>query len=164
MIVNLFAYYFNPPARGDVIVLRNPEAQCKDYVKPNVGLAILMPSAQSGVCDDFIKRIIGLPGDSIRIDALGHVYINGTHLEEPYIAQFCEGRCAGSWTLGSDQYFVLGDNRPASYDSHAFGPINRALIIGQAWIRYWPLSDAKVIPHPDYGLIPTATPGSPAKP
>jgi signal peptidase I len=63
--------------------------------------------------------------------------------------------------LDSNQYFVLGDNRPASRDSHAFGPIDRSLIVGQAWIRYWPLPDFKIIPHPSYGPIPTSNPAVP---
>ena len=157
VIINLFAYYFTPPARGDVIVLHNPEPQCKDVVRQNVGLAFLLPNNQNGVCDDLIKRIIGLPGDVVEIKQGGRVYVNGKLLDEPYISQFCENGCEGKWTIGNDQYFILGDNRPASLDSHAFGPINRSLIVGQAWIRYWPLPDFKIIPHPSYGVIPTAS-------
>ena len=128
IVVNRFAYYFGEPHRGDVIVLHNP-TNLND--------------------DDLIKRVIGLPGDTIKI-VEGRVYINGVMVSEPYIVKFCDTGCDGTWTLGQNQYFVLGDNRSNSLDSHIFGPINRALIVGQAWIRYWPLQDAQMIPHPDY--------------
>lgn len=128
IVINRFAYYFGEPQRGDVIVLHNP-TNLND--------------------DDLIKRIIGLPGDRVQI-VNGRVYVNGVMLNEPYIVKFCETGCDGTWTLGQAEYFVLGDNRSNSLDSHIFGPINRSLIVGQAWIRYWPLQDAQMIPHPDY--------------
>ncbi len=132
VIVNRFAYYFNEPKRGDVIVLHNP---------------------QNPTQDDFIKRIVGLPGETVQIKE-GRVYVNGALLNEPYIAQFCTAGCDGTWTLNSNEYFVLGDNRSNSHDSHAFGPLERELIVGQAWIRYWPPQDAGLIPQPGYGAIP----------
>ncbi len=135
IIVNRFVYYFNAPARGDVIVLHDPED----------------PS------QDFIKRVVGLPGEVVEIKG-GRVYINGTLLEEPYIPHFCPSNCDGVWTLDADHYFVLGDNRPNSHDSHAFGPLDRKLIVGQAWIRYWPIPVIGVIPRPDYGPINTTPP------
>jgi signal peptidase I len=80
-------------------------------------------------------------------------------LEEPYIQHPCGSSCNGKWELGRDQYFIMGDNRPNSSDSRAFGPINKSLIVGQAWIRYWPLPDFEIVPHPNYNLQPSA-PGS----
>jgi len=148
VIINRFAYYFNSPARGDVIVLHNPR---QDQ-------------------EDFIKRVVGLPGETIQIKE-GRVYANGTLLDEPYVEEFCTAGCDGTWTLDNDHYFVLGDNRNHSYDSHSFGPIQRSLIVGQAWIRYWPLSDFEIINHPGYGQIskerpplPTPTPTIAPKP
>ena len=142
VIVNRFAYFFNRPQRGDVIVLHDP----------------------GNPQQDFIKRVIGLPGELVQIKD-GRVYVNGTMLEEPYIAEFCDNRCDGMWDVKPDQYFVLGDNRPHSYDGHSFGPISQSLIVGQAWIRYWPLPDVGIIEHPRYGPIskeshplPTVTP------
>ncbi|MHB8629297.1 MAG: signal peptidase I [Aggregatilineales bacterium] len=137
IVVNRLAYYFGSPVRGDVIVLHDPED----------------PS------QDFIKRLVGLPGEEVAIRA-GRVYINGTRLEEPYIPVFCSV-CDGTWELDSDHYFVLGDNRPNSHDSHAFGPIDRRLIVGRAWIRYWPLSAFSIIPDPAYGPINPQRPASP---
>ena len=137
IVVNRLIYYFAKPVRGDVIVLHNPED----------------PS------QDFIKRVVGLPGEQIAIRA-GRVYVNGTRLEEPYIANFCTS-CDGTWELDADHYFVLGDNRPNSHDSHAFGPLDRRLIVGKAWLRYWPFSDFGFIPSPVYGSINPQRPAAP---
>jgi signal peptidase I len=130
VIVNRFAYFFSSPQRGDVIVLHNP---------------------RNGK-EDFIKRVIGLPGEYVQIIE-GRVYINGVLLEEPYIERFCTN-CNGAWQIGEDEYFVLGDNRPSSHDSHAFGPIKRSLIVGQAWLRYWPPPNIAIIEHPSYAPVP----------
>jgi len=152
IIVNRLVYLFGDPVRGDVIVLHDPED----------------PS------QDFIKRVVGLPGEEIVIRE-GRVYVNGTLLNEPYIPTFCTSGCDGTWELDADHYFVLGDNRPNSHDSHAFGPLDRRLIVGRAWVRYWPLSDFGLIPDPNYGPInsthqplpalpPTRTPSAPPRP
>jgi len=137
IVVNRLVYYFAPPVRGDVIVLHDPED----------------PS------QDFIKRIVGLPGEQIAIRA-GRVYVNGTRLEEPYIANFCSS-CDGTWELDGDHYFVLGDNRPNSHDSHAFGPLDRRLIVGKAWLRYYPFPNFGFIPEPTYGSITGQKPAMP---
>ncbi len=159
IIVNLFAYYFAPPARGDVIVLHNPSEDCKSVIQQNASVLILLPNNVSNGCDDLIKRVIGLPGETVDIKG-GRVSINGVPIDEPYIAHFCDRGCDGTWHLKPNQYFILGDNRANSYDSHAFGPIDLSLIVGQAWIRYWPLPDAQAIPHPTYGTIPAAPPAT----
>ena len=135
VIVNRFAYFFAAPQRGDVVVLHDP----KD------------------VSQDFIKRVMGLPGETIRIKE-GRVYVNAKLLNEPYIENFCNAGCDGTWNLKDDEYFVLGDNRSNSFDGHSFGPIPRSLIVGQAWIRYWPLSDIGIIEHPRYADIPANIP------
>jgi signal peptidase I len=167
VIVNRFAYYFSEPQRGDVVVINNPTEPCKDFVRDKnvIEVPFLAPVNTNGQCEDLIKRVVGLPSETIQIKE-GQAYVNGTRLEEPYIQAFCTVGCDGTWVLGAEQYFVLGDNRRNSYDSHQFGPISRHLIVGQAWIRYWPLPDAGIIPHPSYGQIsstfvplpPTATP------
>lgn len=140
VVINRFAYYFTQPARGDVVVLHSPRQDCQDPAK-----------LESAGCEDLIKRVIGLPGETVEIKQ-GRVYINNVLIEEPYIRDFCHVGCDGTWLLKRDEYFVLGDNRNNSYDSHSFGPIARHLIVGEAWIRYWPPQDANVIPHPNYGL------------
>jgi signal peptidase I len=152
VIINRFAYYFSQPQRGDVIVLNNPSESCADVIKSRslIEIPFLSNNPSNGRCEDLIKRVIGLPGETINIKD-GRVYANGILLDEPYIDKFCMGTtCDGAWTVNPDQYFVLGDNRSNSYDGHSFGPISRHLIVGQAWIRYWPLADAGIIAHPKY--------------
>jgi signal peptidase I len=129
LIVNRMAYFFSKPERGDVVVLHNPR----------------------NVEEDYIKRVIGLPGENVSITG-GAVHINGVRLSEPYIqsSNVCHSVCDGSWSLAEDEYFVLGDNRRNSTDSHVFGPVTGGLIIGKAWVRYWPLESLTMIPHEDY--------------
>jgi len=133
VIVSRLAYIVGDPERGDVIVFHFDEEQKRD----------------------FIKRIVGLPGETVEMIE-GRVYVNGVLLDEPYIAEHCRpSQCSDdSWTLEDDQYFVLGDNRNSSQDSHDFGPIRRKQIIGRAWIRYWPVEVWQIIPHHDYDNIP----------
>jgi signal peptidase I len=136
IIVSRMAYLLGSPARGDVVVFHNPQN----------------PS------NDFIKRVIGLPGEVVQI-LQGKVYIDGAPLDEPYVAELCKSEtCNRSWTLDAEHYFVLGDNRNHSHDSHSFGPLNRKFIIGKAWVRYWPPSDWSIIPHYDYGPVRSASP------
>lgn len=140
IIVSRLSYLFDEPARGDVVVFHYPRQQERD----------------------FIKRIIGLPGETITIQN-GRVYVNGERLEEPYIDRFCPGtRCDGTWEIGPDEYFVLGDNRGSSQDSQDFGPVERQYMVGRAFLRYWPPSDWAIISAPDYGHsgvpLPTVTP------
>jgi len=116
VIVSRLHYLVTDPARGDIIVFRYDD-------------------------ENLIKRVIGLPGETVTLQQ-GHVYINGQLLEEDYISDYCRiGTCRNStWELGPDEYFVLGDNRPNSNDSHNFGPIHRDQIIGKVILRYWPMS------------------------
>lgn len=129
VIVNRLAYRWQEPQRGDIVVFRYP----------------LNPSRR------FIKRIIGIPGDTVRVEN-GHVYINGVLLDEPYIA--ADPRYSGEWILGEGEVFVLGDNRNNSSDSQNWGPLPLDEIIGKAIFVYWPLNEAGVIPH--YQLVGAA--------
>lgn len=89
--------------------------------------------------EDYIKRVIGLPGDTVEIrDA--QVYVNNEGLDEPYINEPCQpDRCQNNtWTLGRDEYFMMGDNRNHSSDSRFFGPVKREYIVGEVLVRYWP--------------------------
>jgi signal peptidase I len=114
LFVNRLVYMLHPPERGDVIV----------FVPP------------SNLSRDYIKRVIGLPGERVQIID-GNVYINGQLLHEPYPLH--KGTYSfGPVTVGPDEYFVLGDNRDNSSDSHSWGMLAADKIIGKAWISYWP--------------------------
>ncbi|NDJ74884.1 MAG: signal peptidase I [Chloroflexi bacterium] len=151
IIVSRLSYILGEPDRGDVVVFHYPEDPSRD----------------------FIKRVIGLPGETVTLFQ-GQIYIDGRLLEEPYIdparayrSTLCSERenrfkqC--DWELGDDQYFVLGDNRRSSKDSEDFGPVDREYIVGRAFVRYWPLEDLSLISHWEFDNgsslpLPSVTP------
>jgi signal peptidase I len=94
-----------------------------------------------------VKRIIGLPGETIRV-ADRVVYVNGVALAEPYISQ--PPRYEGEWQIGADEYFVLGDNRNNSTDSADYGPIASSRVHGVVKFSFWPLTEAQVFDVPQY--------------
>lgn len=101
----------------------------------------------------YIKRIIGLPGETVQIDESGNIYIDGEILRESYGKEIIKpeyvGRAAEPIELGVDEYFVMGDNRNNSSDSRteAVGNIHRKDIVGRAWVRIWPLDSFGVLKH-----------------
>jgi signal peptidase I len=97
--------------------------------------------------------VIGLPGETIDVHG-GQVFINGTALAEPYLAQPMVGDSTAT-QLQADQYFVMGDNRNNSEDSRRFGPRLLEDIVGRAWIIYWPPTDWQVLAHPTYAAPAT---------
>jgi signal peptidase I len=122
LIINKGAYWFHEPQRGDVLVCHSPE-----------GGTIL------------IKRVIALPGEEIEIKN-GQVYIDGYPLKEPYIKE-PPAYSYPLWEVPPGHYFVLGDNRNDSHDSHYFGPVPRDNIIGKAWLSIWPVTDWGLAPN-----------------
>ncbi len=96
---------------------------------------------------DFIKRVIGIPGDQIDISD-GVVTINGVPLSEPYIN--AEPSYDGTWQVPEGQYFVLGDNRNNSSDSHNWSFLPRDDIVGKAWLIYWGPENWGLVPHYDH--------------
>ena len=131
LIVDKLSYRFHDPERFDIIVF---PFQFQDNTY-------------------YIKRIIGLPGETVQIMDDGSIYINGEKLEENYGMEVIKpetiGRAAEPIELGDDEYFVMGDNRNNSSDSrtHMVGNIKRENIIGKAWLRIWPVSDFGVLQH-----------------
>ena len=131
LIVDKLSYRFHDPERFDIIVFPF-QYQANTY---------------------YIKRIIGLPGETVQIMDDGSIYINGEKLEENYGMEVIKpetiGRAAEPIELGDDEYFVMGDNRNNSSDSRTdmVGNITRENIIGKAWLRIWPVSDFGVLQH-----------------
>lgn len=128
IITNKLATHFSTLQRGEVIILVNP----RDHSQ------------------DFIKRIIGLPGDRITI-SVGQVYINGQPISEPYLPPDTKTSGGAFLPEGEEivvpdgQYFVMGDNRSGSSDSREWGPVDKSLVIGQAFLRYWPIQHFTLI-------------------
>ncbi len=143
LVVDEISYRFAPPQRGDIVVFHPPQRPDEFY----------------------IKRVVGLPGETVSLRG-GRVFIaNAAHPEavaldeSAYLptgtatrattAQLAEGV---PLTLGAREYLVLGDNRGNSQDSRAFGPLEQSHIVGRAWLRGWPLDRAGGVPVPQYGL------------
>ncbi len=129
IMTSKLTYRFGVPERQDVIVFAPPDSRK----------------------GDFIKRIVGMPGETIKIDQ-GQVSINGQLLPEPYLsanANTIERRFLRNgvpFLIPGGQYMVFGDNREFSSDSRELGPITRAEIIGKVWVQYWPVSNIHTIP------------------
>jgi signal peptidase I len=137
VLVNKLSYDLHDVNRGDIVVFEAP------------------PLARSGDIEDLVKRVIGLPGDTVTYDS-GHVLINGRRLKEPYLP---EGTSTGALSqpvppgcgappdnqpgcvVPKDHVFVLGDNRGASKDARVFGPIGESSIVGRVFVRIWPLDN-----------------------
>jgi signal peptidase I len=103
--------------------------------------------------DDYVKRVIGLPGETVEIDEAGRILVNGTPLEEPYLSNMVGvpyRHRAGTWSVPDGSYFVLGDNRNSSSDSRSWGMLEEQYIVGKAWISYWPPQNWGIIPHYTY--------------
>lgn len=131
LIVDKLSYRFRDPQRFDIIVFPYKHKE-KTY---------------------YIKRIIGLPGETVQIDEQGDIYINGEILSESYGREIIKaeniGLAAEPIVLGEDEYFVMGDNRNNSTDSRfpQVGNIKRGDIIGRAWVRIWPFSSFGILKH-----------------
>jgi len=123
LFINKFVYHFEAIEPGDVVVFHYPRDPQKSY----------------------IKRIIAVPGDTLRIDR-GRVYVNDKMLGEPYIPEeYRDTRSMDAMVIPRDEYFVMGDHRSISSDSREFGPVKRDLIYGKAAFIYWPTQDVGVV-------------------
>jgi signal peptidase I len=126
VIVSRISYIIGRPARGDVIVLQYP----------------LDPKR------DFVKRIIGLPGETVAI-VNGQVFINGRPLPPETYVVYPSHTDMAPLQLGPDEYFVMGDNRAGSSDSRVWGPLPARRIIGKAWLIYYPFDKFGLVQHRD---------------
>ncbi len=136
LLTDKVTYRFGEPKRGDVVVFKAPPDDHEEY----------------------IKRIIGLPGDTVMVQG-GKVYVNGQLLNESaYLASTVvtqsgnyavEGKTI---TVPEGEYMVMGDNRPHSFDGRNFGPIKKEKFTGRAWVTYWPPQKAGVVPEVKYAI------------
>ena len=123
LFINKLAYRVGDIQRGDVVVFLYPHDHQKSY----------------------IKRVVALPGDQLRIDH-GHVFVNGRELAEKYVPpRFEDDRSLPETTVPNHEYFVMGDHRSISSDSRDFGPVDRSLIYGKAAFVYWPMEQVGVV-------------------
>lgn len=120
LMVNRLNYRFSEPERGDVVIFKAPTDPKKDY----------------------IKRMIGLPGDQVSVRD-GKLFINGSEIQEPWVHEAME--YSGEWVVPENEYFVLGDNRNHSSDSHSWGFVPRENLVGNAFFCYWPLDHIRVV-------------------
>ncbi|WP_420629755.1 signal peptidase I [Candidatus Leptofilum sp.] len=136
LLINNFSYYLNEPNHGDIVVFEHPNSDL-----------------------NLIKRVIGVPGDHVEVRQLVEVVndqevsrrvvlVNGIELNEPYIQ--AAPTYTGDWLVPDDEFFVLGDNRNSSSDSHSWGFLPEENIIGKAMVVYWPVADWELVPHVDH--------------
>jgi len=121
VLVNKRSYRLHDPNRGDIAAFKAP------------------PKAETAQIKDLVKRVVGLPGETIE-GRDGRILIEGKALEESYLPDGVESTTFGPVVVPDDSYYLLGDNRQASKDSTYFGPIERDQLIGRAFLRFWPLN------------------------
>jgi signal peptidase I len=141
VMVNKLAYQWGEPQRGDVVVFRDPrEGELEESVPQAVIRSVLEAvGIRTRGHDDLIKRVIGLPGETIEVRN-NQVVVDGAPIEEPYLPEVFMAD-EPPVTLGPDEVFVMGDNRNASFDSRRFGPIPLEDLIGEAFVTIWPVSN-----------------------
>lgn len=118
IIANRLAYRFGDPRRGQIVVFHAPAHAC-------------------GIGGTFVKRLIGLPGETVS-ERRGRVYVDGRPLREPYVDPRLRDDLTDSWSVPAGHYFMLGDDRANSCDSRTWGAVPRSSLIGPAMVIYWP--------------------------
>jgi signal peptidase I len=125
VLANRFIYHFRSPHRGEIIVFKTPpEAKQK-----------------CGAGGVFVKRLIGLPGETVQerlLGGRGYIFIDGRKLDEPYVQPSRRDMKTGTWHVPKGEYFFMGDNRVESCDSREWGAVPRKSIIGEVFAVYWP--------------------------
>jgi signal peptidase I len=148
VLVDKLTPHFGPYNRGEIIVFKPPA----NWASPT---------------DDtpFIKRVIGIGGDTVEIKDDGFVYVNGTKLVEPYLfsvsgqAQPTTATAGQTvWHVPDGELFVMGDHREASADSRAFGTVPVSSVIGRAWLRYWPFNTFGILQNPGHPELSSPAP------
>jgi signal peptidase I len=147
VLVDKLTPRFDAYKRGDIVVFNPPE----DWTA-------------SENRTPFIKRVIGVAGDTVEIHD-GRVFVNGVALKEPYVFAV-DGKAQPTttttdppeWRVPDGELFVMGDHRQSSSDSRNFGPIEVSHVIGRAWLRYWPFNTFEILPTPTHPELKTAAP------
>jgi signal peptidase I len=152
VLVDKLTPRFDGYHRGDIIVFNPPD------------------NTELGAGKPYIKRIVGVGGDSVQIKKDGKVYVNGTQLEEPYLFTGPDGTPQptqphgdSAWTIPDGDLFVMGDHRQQSQDSRDFGPIAVSSVLGRAWLRYWPAAAFGVLPTDGHVELTAGSSAPPAK-
>jgi signal peptidase I len=142
VMVNKLAFRFGEPQRGDVVVFRNPSEPEIDESIPEAVIRSVLEAVgiRTRGEDDLIKRVIGLPGETITISE-NQVHVNGVALEEPYLAPDLVMPDEGPFEVGEDEVFLMGDNREFSFDSRRFGNIPLEDLVGRAFVIIWPVEN-----------------------
>ena len=122
LMVYKLAFTLGDADRGDLVVFNRP------------------PDLQTSNIKDFVKRVVGVEGESIRAEG-GVVYVNGRPLDEPYLSAKVQTSDFAETVVPPDHVFVMGDNRPNSRDSRFFGPIHKDLLVGEVFLRLWPFEN-----------------------
>ena len=142
VLVDKLTPHWDDYNRGDVVVFNPPKTWTPDPTP-------------------FIKRVIGLPGDTVEVKDDGRVYVNGVALDESYTYQNgagvnepTEASDQTRWVVPEGQLFVMGDHRQKSADSRVFGPISKTDVIGRAFLRYWPIGTFGILQTPSYPGVP----------
>ncbi len=147
VLVDKLTPHFGPYQRGDVVVFNPPPEW-----------------AQQPGDTPYIKRVIGIGGDTVEVRDDGFVYVNGTKIDEPYLyadngqPQPTTAQGQKRWVIPDGELFVMGDHRERSADSRSFGTVPVSAVIGRAWLRYWPFATFGIIQNPGYPELASPAP------
>ncbi len=142
VMVNKLAFEFGEPNRGDIVVFRDPAEPDAEESFPEAVVRSVLEAIgiRTRGRDDLIKRVIGLPGETVVIEG-NRVVIDGNPISETFLCPDVSMADEGPFVVGFDHVFVMGDNRQFSFDSRRFGPIPYDDLIGRAFITIWPISN-----------------------
>ncbi len=142
VMVNKLSYQFGEPQRGDIVVFRDPANPEIDESIPEAVVRSVLEAVgiRTRGSDDLIKRVIGLPGETVTVEG-NRVLIDGVAIAEPYLADEVVMPDAGPFVVDDDEVFVMGDNRQFSFDSRRFGAIDYDDLVGRAFVIIWPFEN-----------------------